>query len=707
METLMVRSRMAAPCRAVILLVVLVAGLGARSAAAQVIASVPLIRDSVRPHTLDTITVVGRVTDLIGIAHSASEGRIGALDLRARPLAREGELLESVPGVILTQHSGDGKANQIFVRGFNLDHGTDFQTTFEGMPVNEPSHAHGQGYTDLNFIIPELVESIDYKLGVHHVDVGDFGSAGAAQFHLAHTLDHDFVTASAGAFGFARLAAGNATRIGNGTLLLGGETKAYDGPWDLPERVRKFSGVARYSWTSGASAFSILAMGYHNQWHASDQIPQRAVDEGLISRFGQIDSTLGGATERYSLSGSWKHAAGRSVDEVQVYGIYSSLDLFSNFTYFLNDPVNGDQINQREHRITLGGSAKHAQEVTALDVTHLMTVGVQGRFDIINGLGLHQTAGRQRLSTVREDDVRELGTGLYGELESRWTPWFRSVLGGRLDAYTFNVNSDLAANSGHRTAGIASPKASFVFTVAPSTELYLSGGLGFHSNDARGTTITVDPVSGQPVQRVDPLVRSRGAEIGLRTSPVHGLRSTVTLWALELNSELLFTGDGGTTEASNRSRRYGVTWANFYRPIPQLSLDADISLAHARYEDVDSGQVRIPGALENVIAAGATWQASSRGWFGVVRLRHFGAYPLIEDNSTRAIPTTLVNADVGYLFDRVRVQVSMLNVFNQLASDIQYYYASRLPGESADGVNDAHFHPVEPRQVRLSVSWGI
>ncbi len=665
-------------------------------------------RDTSQAQVIDTLTVTGRYDDLIGIAASASEGRVGAADLRLRPITREGELLETVPGLIVTQHSGDGKANQYFIRGFNLDHGTDFQTRIEGMPLNMPSHAHGQGYTDVSFLVPELVDYLDYRLGVYHTELGDFGSAGGAEFHLVRKLTRPFAVAGGGEGGLARLAAGASTRLGGGDVLVGGEAKTYDGPWELAQDVRKFSGLARYSWERGSSQFSILGLGYNNKWNASDQIPLRAVEAGLIGRFGNIDDTDGGYTQRYSLSGNWRHLGASSVQDVQVFGVYSDLSLFSNFEYFLGDAARGDQFNQREQRVTVGGNAKHTQEAAAFGFSHLLKVGAQTRADFLSPVGLYRTQARTRLSIVRQDDVTEWGSGVYVEAESRWRPWFRSMVGVRGDVYVFDVDANIPQNSGHRSAGIVSPKASLVFAPSPQTEFYLSGGLSFHSNDARGTTITVDPETGEPADQVDPLVRSRGAEVGMRATPLPGLRSTLALWALGLDSELLFVGDAGITEPSAASRRSGITWANFYRPIPELSLDFDASLARARFSDVAPGEDRIPGALENVVAAGAAWGSLREGPFGAVRLRHFGSYPLIEDNSVRATATTLFNADAGWLLRAgIRLQVSVLNVFNARESDIQYYYASRLSGEPAEGVEDLHFHPAEPRQVRVSVGWGL
>jgi len=622
---------------------------------------------------LDTVRVVSHADDLHGIAPSASEGHIDIEELRALPLSREGELLETVPGMIVTQHSGEGKANQYFARGFNLDHGTDFATSVDGMPVNDPSHAHGQGYTDLNFLIPELVTSLDYRLGVYYADVGDFGSAGSSEFHLAQHLAAPFVSLTSGENGLNRIvAAGSA-----GDLLVAGEVKGYDGPWRLAEEERKFSGLIRYS----SGDFSILAMGYHNKWRSNDQVPLRAIDDDVISRFGQIDSTDGGQSDRYSLSGTWRHAGARSLQTVSLYGIASDLNLYSDFTYFLDDPVHGDQFNQREHRTTFGGQATDA---VSLASGQILTVGLQSRDDIIPSTGLYHTEHEIRLSTVLQDRIDEWSTGAFTQLSSHWAPWFRTVFGLRGDEYQFDVNG------GHRGASIASPKASFIFTPSRVMELYLNGGFGFHSDDARTPA----------------LVRSRGAEVGVRTDLAKGWTSTVAFWALNLDSELIWDGDHGTDAPSFPSDRFGVTWSNIYRPIPQLAFDLDASYVHARF--VGQAQPFIPGALENTLVGGITWTPATHGIFAALHVRRFGSYPLLQSDSVRAPSTMVANADAGYsLAAGVRVQITLLNIFNSLGDDIDYYYASRLPGEPAAGVMDQHLHPIEPRQLRVSVSWGL
>jgi hypothetical protein len=666
----------------------------------------PPRRDSSAAVTLAPIAVEGRIDDLTRTATSASQGRVGIADLRRRPLVREGELLEVVPGMILTQHSGDGKANQMFVRGLNLDHGTDFQTRVEGMPVNLPTHGHGHGYTDVNFLIPELVDHVEYRLGVYYPEIGDFGSAGGADVRLATALPRPFFGVQAGANHFARAVGAGSFAVGPGTALVGGEVKRYDGPWVVPQDLGKWSAAGRYSWRSGADGFSVLAMTYRNRWNASDQIPARAVASGAVDRFGQVDSTLGGRSTRHSLSARWTRTDGASAVRVDAYGIAYTLDLFSNFTYALDQPANGDQLEQVDDRIVVGVDAEWRRPVRLLGRDHGVRIGLQGRYDDI-AVALHRTAARQRYGTIRSDAVGEWAGALYVAAESWWSPWMRTVLGLRGDAYAFSVRSDLPENSGERDAALVTPKASVIFGPWSGTEAYVGAGFGFHSNDARGATIRVDPVTGQPTDPVNPVVRSRGAEVGLRSAPAAAVRATLALWWLELDSELLFVGDAGTTEPSPRSRRLGVTATGFWRPTRALALDLDVSLTHARYADAPAAAAYVPGALEQVVAAGVTWDRLRSGPFAAVRLRHLGAYPLTEDGTRRGAPTTLVNLGGGWAFGALRASVTVFNLFDARDADIQYFYASRLPGEPLAGVEDTHLHPVEPRQLRAGVSWGF
>ncbi len=661
--------------------------------------------DSLRVYVLDPVRVQGRIDDLAGFAASASEGRIGRRDLARRPLLREGEILEAVPGLVLTQHSGDGKSNQMFLRGFNLDHGTDFRTELEGMPLNMPSHGHGQGYTDLNFLVPEVIDHIEFKKGTYYAEIGDFGSTGGAHLHLARALPRSFVKMDLGSGDFVRFVGAGSEPVGGGHLLVAAELKGYDGPWDLPQDLAKRSGLGRYTWKSGAGEFSLLAMAYANRWESTDQIPRRAIRSGAVSRFGQVDSTLGGRSSRYSLSGSWTRNSARSRQRAGFYAVRSELQLFSNFTYFLDDASSGDQFEQVDRRIILGGGFDHAQSGERFGARHRWSLGLQLRCDLIPEVGLHRTRSQQRLRTIREDDVRELSTGIYASARSEWHPRFRTELGLRGDVYVFDVESSIAANSGNRSSGRVSPKAALLFEPRQDMELYLNGGMGFHSNDARGTTQKVDPMSGEPVDAVDPLVASRGGELGLRWRGVAGLRSTLSLWWLDLDSELLYVGDAGNTEPTYASRRIGFEWANFYRPLEWLAIDADLALSRARFRDAPSDADRIPGALEHVLSAGLA-VGKDTGASGALRLRHLGEYPLREDGSPRAQSTTVVNAGCGYGFAAIRFEVSLLNLLGTDDNDIQYYYASRLSGE-AEGVDDVHLHPVEPRSLRGSMTWSF
>ncbi|MBX9855365.1 MAG: TonB-dependent receptor plug domain-containing protein [Gemmatimonadaceae bacterium] len=669
------------------------------------------LQDTTRDRTRDSLTtlrpmrVTGRLDDLIGVASSAAQGRVGRADLRQRPQLREGELLEVVPGMILTQHSGDGKANQMFVRGFNLDHGTDFQTRIESMPLNLPTHAHGQGYTDLNLLIPELVDHVTYSLGPYYAELGDFGSAGGATLNLVRALPQSIAQVEGGAWGFRRAVAAGSRTAGAHTMLLGGEAKGYDGPWDVAQGLSKRSGVARYTWQGADQSVSLLGLGYHNRWNASDQIPERLVDSGQLPRFGQVDPSLGGSTSRYSLSLDATRLRGRTRSQFEAYAVRYDFELFSNFTYFLDDEANGDQIRQRDGRTIFGFNVEQQRVYTPGSTTHQWRYGAQSRWDNAD-VSLARTTSRAFHDMVRADVVKQGSIGAWSAIETRWLPQWRSTLGARLDGYRFDVNSDLPVNSGSRTAMLASPKASLAYAPSSRVELYLGGGLGFHSNDARGTTIRIDPASGDSVDAVDPLVRSRGGELGLRMSGARDLRTTISLWTLRLDSELLFVGDAGTTEPQGRSARTGITIANFWRPLRTLAVDGDVSFTRARYVDEPAGEQSVPGALEAVIAAGVQWSPMPNGPAAVVRVRHFGAHPLIEDNTVRGRSTTLLNASIGVPLRSVRLTASVLNLLGSRGRDVQYFYASRLRGEPAGGLDDVHFHPVEPRQVRVGVSLG-
>ena len=654
---------------------------------------------------LEKVTVTGSSTNLVGVADSANVGTVTKKQLDARTVYRPGELLESAPGLVVSQHSGEGKANQFYLRGFNLDHGTDLRTTVDGMIVNQRSHGHGQGWTDLNFLIPELATGLAYKKGPFYASEGDFASAGAVSISYADRLDSGTANVALGQNGFRRALLANSPKFGSGHLLYALEGLQNDGPFVHPDRYRKVNGVLRYSEGDIANGFNVSAMGYTAKWNATDQIPKRAVDAGDLHRFDAIDPSDGGGSHRYSLSAAWRRTNESSTTHVNAYLIDWKLRLYSNFTYFLDDPVNGDQLSQPDDRRTTGVNASHIWQVQGLGLASENTVGAQFQNDNVFN-GLLSTKQRQTLSTTRRDHIVETSLGVFAENATRWLPWFRTVAGVRADTYRFKVRSDLDANSGTVTASIANPKLGLIFGPWSKTEFYINAGGGFHSNDARGTTLKVDPKTGDPADRVPALVRARGLEVGMRTSFVPGLQTSLSVYRLDFGSELVFAGDAGTTEAGRPSRRTGFELANYYKLSDWLTIDADIAFARARFRDNDRDSIgsRIPGSVEGVGTI-ALAVDNIGPWFGTLQFRYFGPRPLIEDNSVRSNSTATFNGRIGYKINpKVRLELDAFNLTNRRASAIDYDYTSRLPGEPAAGVNDIHFHPIESRSVRVSLA---
>lgn len=665
--------------------------------------------------TLDEVFVIARATDQLGIASTSSEGTVTAMQLEGRPLLRPAEVLEVVPGLIISQHSGDGKANQYYLRGFNLDHGTDFSTSLMGMPVNMPTHAHGQGYNDLNFLIPELVERVQYRKGTYYAGDGDFSAAGSARIEYVRKLDAPFAQVTLGSNGYARALTAASPTVKEGNLLLAAEGYHNDGPWTVPEHLRKDNLVVRYGQGQRDEGWGVSLLAYDAQWTATDQIAQRTM--ATVGRYGSLDPTTGGNTHRYSLSGDWAETGNNGSSHANVYVIDYALNLWSNFTY-ATDPVHGDQFMQADKRTIVGAKASHNWQGDMRGIPVITTIGTDVRHDDID-VGIFLTENRNTWGAVRDDKVKQNSVSLWGEMQIQWLEKFRSILGLRGDSYQFDVNSDTAANSGNKKDAIVSPKLSLVFGPWNQTEYYLNAGRGFHSNDARGTATNVNPdprpgaraagctgpvgtCSGDALSPVGALVPATGYEVGVRSAWLPGLQTSLTLWRLDINSELIFTGDAGTTQASRPSRRQGVEWANYWAPAAWLLIDGDASLSSAHFTDGDPLGNHIPGAIEQAASVGVSLQECDP-WLAGLRLRYFGPRPLIEDNSVRSKSSTLVNMQVGYRISKpVKVSMEILNLFNERVSDIDYFYASQLPGEAAP-VSDMHTHPAEPRAVRMTI----
>ncbi|MDR3468425.1 MAG: TonB-dependent receptor [Xanthobacteraceae bacterium] len=671
----------------------------------------------------------------------ASEVSFSGDSLNARPVTRPGEVLEAVPGLIVTQHSGDGKANQYFLRGYNLDHGTDLAISVDDVPVNMRTHAHGQGYSDLNWLMPETVNSLDVRKGPYFADVGDFGSTGDLRIGLLDRTDKSIVEATAGSFGYRRLFGMGSNKVGDGNLLVAGEAGSYNGPWINPDDMRKLNGLMRYTQGTAQDGLSVTGMAYSNKWNSTDQVPQRAINSGQLDRFGAEDSTDGGNTDRFALSargagtddaGSWKANA---------FAVKSSLNLFNDFTYFLANPVLGDQFHQYDDRAMIGANASRTFNGSFAGRQMENTFGVQTRYDDIR-VALTDTYQRAFLANVRSDKVKEASVGVYAQNTVHWTEWLRTTFGWRGDYYDADVTSLFdASNSGRSSAAIGSPKFTAVIGPFDKTEFFLGAGMGMHSNDARGATITESPTDPATKLTASPLlVRTKGAEVGVRTKVVPGLDSSVSLFMLDQASEIVFNGDGGDTSPNRASRRYGVEWTNTYRPQPWLSLDADLAMSHARFVGYDSDQAAvyaslngypqaqignapgnyIPNAPAMVASAGITL-GETTGWFGALRWRYLASSPLTEDNVFRSQPTSVFNGRVGYRADNGwRVQLDVLNLLNTRANQITYAYGSLIKTDSLfnlcypvqtapaavcrNGVMDSVVHPIEPLAVRLTLA---
>lgn len=661
------------------------------------------------------VTEGGRAKNLIGMTDSASQGEVSQAQFEYRPLSRVGEVTEVVPGAIATQHSGSGKANQYFLRGYNLDHGTDFTTYFDGIPMNMPTHAHGQGYMDLNSVIPELIDRIEYGKGPYYAQLGDFSSAGYAKIFTIDELPQGILKFTGGQYDYYRALIANSSQIHEGNLLYAGELKFYNGVWQQPENSKKFNGMIRYSVNKDNWRLAFDAKAYTNSWTATNQIPQSAIDSGVLGLYGTMDPTDGGDTNRYSFSTNFWNQGDQWENNANIYLVYYDLNLYSNFTGFLENPVDGDQIHQFEHRVQVGSNLEHKryEEWFGFDVEN--TVGLQIRHDEIKGLGLDRTVDRQTLSTVSHSDVSETMVGAYLSNRTYWHEKLRTISGLRVDFIDNDVTvldtathspSVNAANSGDRNQVIVSPKLSIAIGPWYDTEYFVNFGFGYHSNDARGTTLQFDPNTGEKlppnVARIAPFARSLGGEVGFRSNFIPELNSTLALWWLESSQELVFTGDAGTTEVNGKSRRYGLEWTNYYQPVEWLTLDADLALTSARFVAVPDGETNtyIPNSVGRVISAGATLVAPN-GLFGTIRLRHFGDVPLDPSGTFWAGNTSIVNLGVGYQQKSLKLEIDFFNIFDSISSDIAYAYEYAFPAGTASQTGILR-HPVEPRMMRAT-----
>ncbi len=667
----------------------------------------------VQTSALETVVVTGS-SGLLGAADSATEGTVTAKQLANRPLLRPAEVMEAVPGMTVTQHSGDGKANQYFLRGFNLDHGSDFATTLMGMPVNMASHAHGQGYMDLNFLIPELIGSLRYRKGVYAAEDGDFATTGSARIDYQHELPASLVDLSLGAHAYRRLVAAGSRALGaDGDLKLLGavELAGNDGPWEQPEDLRKRNAVLRLSSGPANNGFALTAMAYQADWTATEHVPERAISSGEIGRYGALAAGDGGITHRYSLSGEWARSDDGHSTQASAYVIDYGLNLFSNPSGYITGPQ-GDQHEQADRRVVWGGALARTWQLGPDWRDTDATLGLQLRQDRIATVGLYDTVARERTHTVREDAITQTALGLYGELRTQWLPWLRSITGVRADQVQARVEPLAGAfnlsNGGSVHANQLSPKLALVFGPFDKTELYANWGQGFHSNDARGTTATTNPNDGSAVDKVPLLVKATGAELGLRTVPLPGWSSSLALWQMDLQSELVFIGDEGVTEPKGASHRVGIEWSNYITPNDWLIIDADLAWSRARFKQVVNGGTEVPNAIPVSASLGLSADPHGR-WFGGMRVRYIGAYALEETREHKSSATLTANLKLGYRFSpQWQFALDILNLFDRQANDIEYWGAActRTDGAGCNGGNGIDgrlIHPMEPRTLRVAL----
>ncbi len=631
------------------------------------------------------IVVYGRAEHKIGTAVAASEGAVAGADISVRPLLRPAELLEAVPGLIATQHSGGGKANQYFLRGFNLDHGTDFGLSIDDFPVNFRTHGHGQGYLDVGGLIPETTKRVDYRKGPYRAEDGDFTFVGNAKI-TTHDKMAPFAAVEYGGYGYRRGVAGGSAELGGGDLLIVGQAKAYDGPWALPEKLRSYAALVKYTADTPIGTVRASVNIYRARWNPTEQLPERAVGTLVDDVYGTLDPALTGRTDRQILTAGIDGEGWRASGWVQHY----DWSLFSNFTYFLDDPVNGDQLRQFEKLWAYGG---RAEKTWRFGETITLKTGAEMRIDDIGEVGLDHSVGGVVDFNRSRYAVTEKSAALYGE--AQWKPDDRLLitLGLRGDAYGFRTQATGgSATSGSVNDSILSPKFGASYRVADGIALFANYGQGFHSNDARGVTDTANPAPG--------LVKGNFKELGFRFER-GGLVLTGDIWASRIGSELIYVGDSGAVEPSNGGKRRGYEVTAFWKPNKWLAIDAVWAASKSRFVGLPAGQNLIPGALENSGEIGVSVVFDR--WNAAARVRHLGPHALVEDGSAQGEATTLVNFRAAFTPGRVEFYAELLNAFDSRAHDVDYFYTTRLPGEPAAGVEGFNSRVAEPRQLRIGV----
>jgi outer membrane receptor protein involved in Fe transport len=585
------------------------------------------------------------------------------------------QALRAVPGLLTAQHAGGGKADQYLMRGFDADHGTDLALYFDGIPVNMVSHAHGQGYADLHFVIPETLQTIDVYKGPYFTEFGNLAPAGALQLRMRDSFDESFVRFQAGNFGTQRVVGGFSPKLRRAKGLIAVEGLLTDGPFQNPQNLHRANLITR--WTLDEK-LTLLFTAYSGKWNASGQIPQREVEAGRLDRFGSLDLSEGGISSRYNFGVAHQRARGNHLWKSQFYATRYDLDLFSDFTFFARDEEKGDGILQRDRRWMWGGRSQYGYQHRLLGRPALATAGFEWRQDHISN-GLFYQAGRSAFGTERDDRIVERNAGFYVQEEVDLKPWMKAILGVRHDRFRFAVGGQDSYRA------ITGPKASLIFTPRPGWDLFLNYGRGFHSNDAR-----------TPV-----LAAADGYEVGARKKLGDRMEVSAAYWWLDLAGELAWLGDQGTTELKGPTRRHGPEVELKWRLARNLYWDANVNWTRAYGRGTGD---RIPRAPTFLVGSGLGWRGPGK-LAGNLRLRHVGAHALIEDDSARAEALTVADLGLRYpLRGGWSLLGSIENLFNADYKEAQAYFPSRLRPEAAP-VWDNHFTPGNPFTFRIGVQY--
>jgi outer membrane receptor protein involved in Fe transport len=672
-------------------------------------------QDTSEPH--DQEPAYGASARVKQTQRSASSYTLQRRDLPRGPHLQAADMLRAASGVQVVQHAGGGKANQYFLRGFDADHGTDLALSVDGVPVNMVSHGHGQGYADLHWVIPELVQRVEVSKGPYDPRFGDFATAGAIDLQTSGAQPENRASVEAGMFHSYRGLVIAGTDVKGLRITGAAEVLGTDGPFDYQEDLQRYNVFTRLAYRDEAgSELSLTVTGYESSWDASGLLPLRAVRRGSLDRFGAIDARQGGNSTRYGA-----HARYKSADtlpqrwDLTSYVAAYRLSLYSNFTLFSADPVNGDMIHQADDRLTSGFKARYARD-DSLGFAQLSTrFGVELRHDRIrNGLA---PAPREELSTpVVSARVDEMALGAFGEEEITWTAWLRTLGAVRVDRFSFAVTDQLedratlgTRTSAERTATRVSPKAGVVISPLEWLDVYGNFGLGFHSNDARGV-----------VQGVTPLTRATGYEAGLRSKLFDRVVARLAVFRLDLDSELVWVGDAGATDARGATRREGIELEARADILPWLWANAGVTLNRARFVDAPTGERAVPLAPTRTVSAGLT-ATHPTGAFGKLSLTHLGDRAASPDGFFTAQGFTRLDASAGFRYRLFEVALAVENLTNTSFRESQFAFASRLRGETGPaacrgrtrpveaggsfaGCEDIHFTPGTPLAVRASAS---